>query len=157
MVVNARALLKIFLLFITRIIKSFSLGQHKVKFFQSNNIQHQVIYFVILKKYFRSQQILLCVCVCTRMYVCARMLNHSVISYFVTPMDCSPPGSSVHGIFQVRILEWVAMAFSRGFSPPRDWTHVSCITCIGRQILYHWATWEAPSITMKPLKKTSRA
>ena len=36
------------------------------------------------------------------------------------PMDCSPPGSSVHGIFQARILEWVAISFSRGSSQPRD-------------------------------------
>ena len=43
------------------------------------------------------------------------------------PMDCSPPGSSVHGILQVRILEWVAMPFSRGPSRPRDRTQVSCI------------------------------
>ena len=42
-------------------------------------------------------------------------------------MDCSPPGSSVHGILQVRILEWVAMPFSRGSSRPRDQTRVSCI------------------------------
>ena len=35
------------------------------------------------------------------------------------PRDCSPPGSSVHGILQVRILEWVAIPFSRGFSPPK--------------------------------------
>jgi len=57
-------------------------------------------------------------------------------------MDCSPLGSSVHGICQARILEWVANSFSRGSSQPRDWTHVSCI---GRQILYHWATREARS------------
>ena len=42
-------------------------------------------------------------------------------------MDCSPPGSSVLGILQVRILEWVAIPFSRGSSPPRDQTQVSCI------------------------------
>ena len=42
-------------------------------------------------------------------------------------MNCSPPGSSVHGILQARILEWVAMSFSRGSSWPRDWTWVSCI------------------------------
>ena len=41
------------------------------------------------------------------------------------PMDCSPPGSSVHGILQARILEWVAISFSRGSSRPRDWTQVS--------------------------------
>ena len=50
------------------------------------------------------------------------------------PMDCSPPGSSVHGLLQVRTLEWVAMLSSRGSSQPRDRTHVSCI---GKQILYH--------------------
>ena len=43
------------------------------------------------------------------------------------PMDCSPPGSSVHGIFQARILEWVATHSSRGSSWPRNWTRVSCI------------------------------
>ena len=42
------------------------------------------------------------------------------------PMDCSPPGSSVHWVFQGRILEWVAIPFSRGFSQPRDQTRVSC-------------------------------
>ena len=41
-------------------------------------------------------------------------------------MDCSPPGSSVHRILQARILEWVALSFSRGSSQPRDWTQVSC-------------------------------
>ena len=44
------------------------------------------------------------------------------------PMDCSLPGSSIHGIFQARVLEWVAISFSRGSSPPRDGTRVSCIT-----------------------------
>ena len=43
------------------------------------------------------------------------------------PMDCRPPGSSVHGIFQARILEWVTIPFSRD-SQPRDRTLVSCIT-----------------------------
>ena len=55
------------------------------------------------------------------------------------PKDCSPPGSSVHRISQARILEWVAISFSRGSSHPRDWAQVSCI---GRWILYHWATRE---------------
>ena len=52
------------------------------------------------------------------------------------PMDYSLPISSVLGIFQARILEWVAISCSRGSSPPRDQTHVSCI---GRQIPYHCA------------------
>ena len=61
-------------------------------------------------------------------------------------MDCSPTSSSVHGTFQARILEWVAMPSSRGSSQPRDWTHISCVSCIGRWILYLCATWEAPFI-----------
>ena len=56
------------------------------------------------------------------------------------PLDCSLPGYSVHGILQARILEWVAISFSRGSSQPRDQT---CYSCIGRQILYHWGTREA--------------
>ena len=56
------------------------------------------------------------------------------------PMDCSPPGSSVHGIFPARILEWVVIFSSRRSSQPSDQTQVSCISCIGRQILYHYAT-----------------
>ena len=55
-------------------------------------------------------------------------------------MDYSPLGSSVHGILQARILEWVAMPSSKGSSQPRDRT---CVSCIGGWILYHWATWEA--------------
>ena len=57
------------------------------------------------------------------------------------PMDCSPPGS-VHGTFQSRILEWVAISYSRRPSRPRDWIHISCVPCIGRQILYQCTTWE---------------
>ena len=47
-----------------------------------------------------------------------------------TLCGCSPPGSSVHGILQARILEWVAIPFSRGSSSPRDQTQVSCVSCI---------------------------
>ena len=52
------------------------------------------------------------------------------------PLDCSPPGTAVHGILQARMLEWVAIPFSRGSLQPRDQTRVSCVSCIGRQILY---------------------
>ena len=60
------------------------------------------------------------------------------------PMDSSPPGASVHGILQAKILEWVPMSFFRGSSQPRDKIHISCVSCIDRQILYHCAAWEAP-------------
>ena len=53
------------------------------------------------------------------------------------PIDYSPPGSSVHGILQARILEWVVMPRSNGSSWPRDQTRVSSVSCIGRQVLYH--------------------
>ena len=55
------------------------------------------------------------------------------------PVDCSPPGSSVSGILQARILEWVAIPFSRGSSRTRNQTRVSHI---GRRIFYHWNTSE---------------
>ena len=73
---------------------------------------------------------------------------HSGVSDSLRPGGCSPPGSSVHGTLQARILEWAAIAYSRGSSGPRDQTHVSCISSIGRWILYHCATWEAlPPLT----------
>ena len=59
------------------------------------------------------------------------------------PINCSLQGSPVHGISQARMLEWVAISFSRGSSEPRDQAYVFCI---GRWILYHWATREAPHI-----------
>ena len=65
------------------------------------------------------------VCVCVQL--CPTLWN---------PMDCSPPGASVHGISQVRIQEWVAISSSRGSSWLRDRTHVSCVSCTGSWILY---------------------
>ena len=60
--------------------------------------------------------------------LCCSVLSHSVMSNSCDPMNCSPPGSSVHGgIFQTRILEWVVMPSSRGFSQPRDQTQVSAL------------------------------
>ena len=53
-------------------------------------------------------------------------------------MGCSLPASSAHGIFQARILKWVAISSSRGSSQPRD---RKCISCTGRWILYHCTTW----------------
>ena len=67
----------------------------------------------------------ICMCLCPQL--CSSLCR---------PMDCSLPGTSVHGIFQARILEWVAITFFRGSSWPRDWTWVSYTSCIGRQSLY---------------------
>ena len=73
------------------------------------------------------------------------IISESCLSLCNT-MDCSLPGSSVHGILQARILEWVAIPFSRGSSWPRDWTCVSCISRVDRGILYHWAIWEGQDV-----------
>ena len=70
------------------------------------------------------------------------------------PVDCSLLGSSVYGILQARILEWVASSFSRASSPPRDLTHVPCI---GREILYHWATREALTFFSIPFSHPPQA
>ena len=67
----------------------------------------------------------------------ARILTHFKNLLFCDPRDRSPTGSSVHGIFQKRILEWVAIPFTRGSSRPRDWTQVSCI---GGRFFTVWAT-----------------
>ena len=65
--------------------------------------------------------------------ICAKLLQWCPI--LCGPTDCSPPGSSVHGIFQARILEWVAVPSSKRSSQPRDKTHISYVSCIGRRVL----------------------
>ena len=65
-------------------------------------------------------------------------------------MDCSLPRFSIHGIFQARILEWVAISFSRASSQPRDWTRFSCI--VGRCFTV-WATKAVLGATRKPEHK----
>ena len=61
----------------------------------------------------------------------------SCVQLFCGLMDCSPLGSSLHGISQAGILERVAISFSRGSFPPRDGSRFSYVSCIGRQILQH--------------------
>ena len=69
---------------------------------------------------------------------CACMLSLQLCPPLCNSMDCSPTGSSVHGILQARILEWVAMTSSRNLPHPEVGTHVSYISRIGRQVLYRW-------------------
>ena len=66
--------------------------------------------------------------------VCMRAKSPQSCTTLCDPMGYSPPGSSVHGILQARVLEWVAMPSSRGSSQPRNQTS---IFCIGRHVLYH--------------------
>ena len=67
------------------------------------------------------------------------------------PVDCSLPGSSIHGIFQARILEWVAISFSGRSSRPRDWTRVDCI---GGRCFTVWATRDIPMLNIQIGKST---
>ena len=76
---------------------------------------------------------ILCVCVCAQS--CPNLCD---------PMDCSLPVSLVHGILQARILEWVAISFSRGSSQSRYWTWVSCVSCIAGRFFIHWLMVKAP-------------
>ena len=68
------------------------------------------------------------------------------------PLNNSPPGSSVHGIFQTRILEWDAISSFKESSWPMYWPHICSVSCIGRQILYHCAPWEGQlNVELKPI------
>ena len=81
-----------------------------------------------------NQKLGMC-CLCSVSLSCLTLCN---------PIDCRPPGSSVHGTSQAGVLEWVAISYSRRSSPPRNQTRVFCISCIGRQILYHWCHLGSP-------------
>ena len=92
------------------------------------------VYVVIINEVF-------CVYIYIQMYIHRHACSVAQLCLTLwDSMDCSPSGSSVHGISQARILEWVAVSFSRGSSWPKDWTHVSFISCNGKWIFYHWAT-----------------
>ena len=85
-----------------------------------------------LRNPFLKHCVCVCVCVCPVAQSCPTLFH---------PMDCSSPGSSVHGIFQARILKNLFISSSKGSFWPRNQTQVSCISSIGRQILYPWAIW----------------
>ena len=74
-------------------------------------------------------------------------------AWLCDPMDCSPPGSSVHGVLQARRLGCLAIvSSSRVSSQPREQTHISGISCIVRKIVCHCATWETPVQSYKITK-----
>ena len=70
------------------------------------------------------------------------------------PMNCSPPDSSVHGIIQARILEWIPISSPRGSSPPRDQSHISYVSCTDRQVLYQQHHLRSPDRTQTYTQKT---
>ena len=90
---------------------------------------------------------ILCVCVCVCECGKGECVHAQSYPTLCDPMDYSPPGSSVHGILQARMLEWVAILFSR------DQTHIFYVSCTGRHIFYHWATLETSRGRETELKK----
>ena len=66
------------------------------------------------------------------------------------PLDCRTPDSSVHGIFQTRIQEWVAISSSMGSSQLENQTHISCVPCIAGRLFTHWAIGEAQMLYWLP-------
>ena len=106
-------------------------------FFYKTTILMISLYFITRFCHFTSSEFLSVCCPipCLHAQLCLTLCNLT---------DCNPTGSSGHGILQARTLQWVAISFSRGSFPPRDWAPIACIFCIGRWVLYHWATQEAP-------------
>ena len=78
-------------------------------------------------------------------YVCMLAKSLQLCPALCNPMDCSLPDSSFHGILQAKILEWVAIPFSRGSSQHRDQIRVSYISCVGRQLLYQFFYYVIPT------------
>ena len=97
--------------------------------FKVSGIKPSVLYtlrirYVILNKY------------------CVYLVTQSCLT-LCHPLDCSPPDSTVHGTFQARTLEWVAISFCRGSSQPRDQTQVSCVSYIASRFFTYWAIGKA--------------
>ena len=91
----------------------------------------EIPYPLVSENGFSCRAPLTYVCVC-----CARWLRSCPT--LCNPMDCGPSDSSVHGILQAGVLEWVALPSSKESSKPRDRTCFSCVICIGRWVLYHY-------------------
>ena len=83
--------------------------------------------------------------------MCVCVLNRFSRVWLCDPMNCSPIGTSVHGIFPSRILEWVAISSSRGSSRSRDQTLISCISCIAGRLFTCWAIGKPPVLSLKCL------
>ena len=98
-------------------------------------------FLVVLMVSLVHYQLCVCVCVCVSVCVC------SVVQSCLTlcdPMDCSSPGCTVHGNFLARILEWIAISYSRGFSWPRDQTVSLAYSALAGRPFTTRTTWEAP-------------
>ena len=95
------------------LLPSFSVASDKIPSISWDKVHRHTVFSI------SCDNMIVCVCVCACTQLCLT---------FCDPMDCSPPGSFVHGIFLARILECVAISYPRGSSQPRDRTCVSCIS-----------------------------
>ena len=112
-----------------------------------------LLYNVVLVSAIQRSESAMCI------HICCCLVSQSSCPTLLWPIYCSLPGSSVHGTFQVRVLEWVAISSSRGSSRPRDWTPKSPHILHSKWILYCWAT-SIPSLldfTPTPLPHLSRS
>ena len=117
--------------------KNIKYYKHSIKLKMASGVPHCHLWDVYIHIYLPTH-VTLSIYVCVFAHACSFT---QLCLTLCCPMDCIWLDSSVHGIFQAIIEEWVATASSRDSSWPRDWTHISYI---GRWILYHWVTWEAP-------------
>ena len=111
-----------------------------------------LIYMFWWSYFWEAVVVISCVCVCVYARMCMHGKSLQLCLTLWDPMDCSLPGSSVQGILQTKILEWVAVPSSKGSFWPRAWTCISYVPCIDRQILYHSAIWEAHVHVYTPYK-----
>ena len=109
----------------------FIMPQEEADFFKSRRIWVQFLFFLPSLSFHILLVLILC---CMDTVLLAKSLQSCLT--LCDPVDNSPPSSSVHGILQARILEWVVTLFSRGSSPSRDLTCISC--------LLHWQMGSLP-------------
>ena len=103
-------------------------------------VQHYDFFNILsLKKMCRLWGIYISVCLYVHVLVCS--VTH-LCPTLCDSIDCSSPGSSLPGIFQARILEWVAVSYSGGFSWPRDWTLISWVPALADILFTSCTTWE---------------
>ena len=101
----------------------------------SREARHMIALFLSFGNFKKQNKTKKPLCKTTCMRACS--ITSVVSDSFATSMDCSLPGSSIHGILQARILEWVVMPRPRRSSQHRDRIHFSYVSCIGRWVLYH--------------------
>ena len=105
------------------------------------NMYTQIYIYIYIDMYMHACTY---VCICIYIHACMHAELFPSCPTLCDPTDCGLLGSSVHGILQARMLDWVAMPSSKGSSQSRDRTSISYISCIHRQVLYHWCHLGSP-------------